>query len=64
MSGRPCNPDSDIKRLWQLLLGGTPFPQCGMPEEADKDAAVAEDERPGTPRSSNGAAPRSPARDR
>jgi hypothetical protein len=29
MAGRPCNPNSDLKRLWQLLLPLAPFPQCG-----------------------------------
>jgi hypothetical protein len=33
MTGRPCNPNSDLKRLWQLLLPGTQFPQCGTPAE-------------------------------
>jgi hypothetical protein len=33
MTGRPCNPNSDLKRLWQLLLPGTPFPRCGTPAE-------------------------------
>lgn len=33
MSGRPCNPGSDLRQLWQALLGkNTPFPQCGVPE--------------------------------
>ncbi|MGA8615816.1 MAG: hypothetical protein WB760_29865 [Xanthobacteraceae bacterium] len=35
MAGRPCNPGSDLKRLWQTLLPGTPFPQCGVPENSD-----------------------------
>jgi hypothetical protein len=33
MAGRPCNPNSDLKRLWQTLLPGTPFPQCGVPPD-------------------------------
>ena len=34
MSGRPCNPGSDLRQLWQTLLGkNTPFPQCGAPEK-------------------------------
>jgi len=42
MIGRPCKPDADLKGLWRTLLG-TPFPACGMPEEAaepvhDRDA--------------------------
>jgi hypothetical protein len=32
MMGRPCNPNSDLKRLWQVLLPGTAFPQCGDAE--------------------------------
>jgi len=35
MSGRPCNPGSDLRALWQTLLGRTPFPQCGVPDKAD-----------------------------
>lgn len=36
MSGRPCNPGSDLRQLWQTLLGkNTPFPQCGVPEQKD-----------------------------
>jgi hypothetical protein len=33
MVGRPCNPDSDLKRLWQFLLPDAPFPQCGLSAE-------------------------------
>jgi hypothetical protein len=33
MTGRPCNPNSDLKRIWQFLLPGTQFPQCGTPAE-------------------------------
>jgi hypothetical protein len=35
MSGRPCNPGSDLRELWQVLLGDIPFPQCGVPDQAD-----------------------------
>ena len=35
MSGRPCNPGSDLRQLWQALLGNTPFPQCGVSEKRD-----------------------------
>jgi hypothetical protein len=35
MSGRPCNPGSDLRGLWQTLLGDMPFPQCGAPDQAD-----------------------------
>jgi hypothetical protein len=34
MTGRPCNPNSDLKRLWQVLLPGTAFPQCGDAEDS------------------------------
>jgi hypothetical protein len=37
MSGRPCNPGSDLRQLWQILLGkNTPFPQCGAPDKQDE----------------------------
>jgi len=39
MTGRPCKPDADFKRLWQRLLPGTPFPACGMPDEPGAGAA-------------------------
>jgi hypothetical protein len=35
MSGRPCNPGSDLRALWQTLLGDIPFPQCGVQDQAD-----------------------------
>jgi hypothetical protein len=35
MSGRPCNPGTDLRALWQTLLGGIPLPQCGVPDQAD-----------------------------
>jgi hypothetical protein len=44
MTGRPCNPDSDLKGLWRTLLG-TPFPACGIAEDDDAvrgDVAKAE----------------------
>jgi hypothetical protein len=34
MTGRPCNPNSDLKRLWQVLLPGTAFPQCGDAQDS------------------------------
>ncbi len=43
---RPCNPSADLKRLWQILLPGTPFPACGMPENSD--AAAGESVEPAT----------------
>ena len=42
MSGRPCNPGSDLRQLWQALLGNTPFPQCGVPEQQDAQQANGE----------------------
>jgi hypothetical protein len=33
MTGRPCKPGSDLHGLWRLLLPGTAFPACGMPED-------------------------------
>jgi hypothetical protein len=33
MTGRPCKPDADLKGLWRTLLG-TPFPACGIAEDA------------------------------
>jgi len=46
MADRPCNPGSDLKRLWRTLLPGTPFPQCGATDAAgathhDDDACAA-----------------------
>jgi hypothetical protein len=34
MSGRPCNPGSDLRALWRALLGDIPFPQCGVADQA------------------------------
>jgi hypothetical protein len=39
MADRPCRPGEDLKRLWRTLLPGTPFPACGVPQQA-KDSAV------------------------
>jgi hypothetical protein len=38
MADRPCKPDADLKRLWRMLLPGTPFPACGVPKELDDTA--------------------------
>jgi len=49
MSGRPCNPSSDLRQLWQTLLGNTPFPQCGVPDQPDnsqESGDPADDDRP------------------
>jgi hypothetical protein len=34
LASRTCKLDADLKKLWQTLLPGTPFPQCGTPEDA------------------------------
>mgnify|MGYP001306988763 CR=1 FL=1 len=34
MSGRPCKPNADLKGLWRTLLG-TPFPACGVADDAE-----------------------------
>jgi hypothetical protein len=42
MSGRPCNPDSDFKRLWRAFMGDTSMPQCGVkPGPGETDGAEA-----------------------
>ena len=43
MSGRPCNPGSDFKRLWQAFFHNTPMPQCDTPSgpRAAEDAKTA-----------------------
>jgi hypothetical protein len=49
MSGRPCNPGSDLRQLWQTLLRGTPFPQCGEPEPQDTPQPSSDDAPEGEP---------------
>lgn len=39
MASRPCRPSVDVKGLWQVFLPGTPFPSCGVAEEAETDSA-------------------------
>ena len=60
MANRPCNPDADTRRLWQMLMPGTPMPSCGIAEgeaasndnaaantpESGKDGPPAGDKRP------------------
>jgi hypothetical protein len=48
MSGRPCNPGSDLRGLWRTLLGDIPFPQCGVTDQADsaQDRIAAESTEP------------------
>src|SRR5579883_630327 len=38
VTGRPCKPDDDMKRIWKLLLPDTPFPACGVSEGSEADA--------------------------
>jgi hypothetical protein len=38
MANRPCKPDADMKRIWQLLLPDTAFQVCGTQENAGADA--------------------------
>jgi hypothetical protein len=44
MTGRPCNPDSDLKGLWRTLFG-TPFPACGIAEDSDEQGGSVEAEQ-------------------
>ena len=37
MATRPCKPDADVKRIWQLLLPGAPLPACGTQENKDAE---------------------------
>ncbi len=39
MTGRPCKPGSDLHGLWRLLLPGTAFPACGVPENSTEDTS-------------------------
>ena len=39
MTGRPCRPDSDFKRLWRMMLPGMSFPACGVSLETDAASA-------------------------
>ena len=39
MTGRPCKPGSDLHGLWRLLLRGTTFPACGVPENSTKETS-------------------------
>jgi hypothetical protein len=33
MANRPCKPDADTKRLWQMLMPGTSMPSCGTAQD-------------------------------
>ena len=37
MANRPCKPDTDVKRIWQLLMPDTAFPACGTSQAASDD---------------------------
>jgi hypothetical protein len=39
MTARPCKPGSDLHGLWRLLLRGTAFPACGVPENPTADTS-------------------------
>ncbi|MFZ1921451.1 MAG: hypothetical protein WBD53_19950 [Xanthobacteraceae bacterium] len=54
MTGRPCRPGEDLKGLWRMLLPGTPFPACGLPDEQaqERSAAMQQD---GVPTKATGA---------
>lgn len=49
MINRPCKPDADLKWLWRTLLGSTPLPACGTPEQADPTAIESNAAAPGLP---------------
>jgi len=34
VANRPCRTDADLKKIWQLLLPGTPLPACDAPENS------------------------------
>jgi hypothetical protein len=56
MSGRPCNPGSDFKSLWQVFLRDMPMPQCPAPTdpEAAKDRGAAKsDPTPAEPKANH-----------
>ena len=40
MTGRPCNPGNDLKRLWQIFLRDTPMPQCATQEGLEGSAGA------------------------
>jgi hypothetical protein len=58
MANRPCRTDADLKRLWQLLLPGTPAPACDAPEnsaDGARDNAAAPTHLDEMPRLKSGA---------
>jgi hypothetical protein len=55
MVGRPCNPNGDFKRLWQVFLRDAPMPQCEAPsdlESAEDPKAATVDPTPAKPATS------------
>jgi hypothetical protein len=42
MANRPCKPDADTKRLWQMLMPGIAMPSCGTAQD-DADDKVGAD---------------------
>jgi len=38
MAKRPCRTETDLKRIWRLLLPDTPLPACVTEENASADA--------------------------
>jgi len=60
MASRPCQPAADLKRIWQTLLPGTPFPACGTPDNAATAASETQPTKPNKS-SADGAAPPDPA---
>jgi hypothetical protein len=48
MASRPCNPDADTKRLWQMLMPGTPMPACGIADDKATGEAKDDPSKPGT----------------
>jgi hypothetical protein len=37
MANRPCKPDADTKRLWQMLMPGVAMPSCGTAQDDASD---------------------------
>jgi hypothetical protein len=55
MANRPCNPDADTKRLWQMLMPGVAMPSCGTAQGQDQDDAGGDnDNAANKPRSKSG----------
>jgi hypothetical protein len=37
MANRPCKPDGDLKKLWQMLMPGVAMPACGTGQETEQE---------------------------